>query len=175
MKGITSSPMISRIDCGVTSTWEPSSAAASRGVKITPRTFDTDAELTARATLPRARGRADEGRRPRRAERPAGRETDEGAAEHEERERPRPEAGARLSGGELRAVEDEEQTDRRDGQSVERLGGPVANGKQRRHHRDEHQGGEERVDAKTAEDTHRTRFASKRHADNVIELDTVIG
>src|SRR5699024_12103402 len=54
MKGITSSPMISRIDCGVTSTWEPSSAAASRGVKITPRTFDTDAELTARATLPRA-------------------------------------------------------------------------------------------------------------------------
>ena len=32
----------------------PSSAAASRGVTITPRTFDTDAELTARATLPRA-------------------------------------------------------------------------------------------------------------------------
>ena len=119
--------------------------------------------------------RADDGRRQKRDEQADRREEHEGADEHEELERPPPEAGERLSGGELRAVEEEEQTDRGDGQSVERLGGPIANGKQRRHHRDEHQGSQERVDAKTAEDTHRTRFASKRHADNVIELDTVIG
>src|SRR5699024_6693442 len=124
---------------------------------------------------PHLDARADDGRGQKRDEKPEGREEHEGADEHEEVERPPPEGGDRLSGGELRAVEEEEQTDRGDGQSVERLGGPVANGKQRRHHRDEHQGGEERVDAKTAEDTHRTRFASKRHADNVIELDTVIG
>src|SRR5699024_1439037 len=117
--------------------------------------------------------RADDGRRQKRDEQPDGGEDHEGADEDEELERPPPEARERLGWSEFRTVEEEEQADRGDGQSVEGLGGPIANGKQRRHHRDEQQGGEERIDA--AEDTHMTTVASKPHADIVIEMDTVIG
>src|SRR5699024_980784 len=77
---------------------------------------------------PRRDDRADDGRRQKRDEKPDGREEHEGADEHEELERPPPEAGERLSGGELRAVEEEEQTDRGDGQSVERLAAPSRTG-----------------------------------------------
>ena len=43
-----------RIDSGVMCTCEPMSSAASTGVITTPSTLEMDAELTARATFPRA-------------------------------------------------------------------------------------------------------------------------